>query len=56
VNFLWRTIEQYFNLAADAEVSIEINPRYIDKNYIFLLKKIGFNRISFGIQDFNSEV
>lgn len=39
-----------------AEVSIEINPRYVDRDYILFLKQLGFNRISFGIQDFNPQV
>lgn len=53
---LWTAINRHFNLAADAEVSIEINPRYVDRNYIRSLRQIGFNRISFGIQDFNRRV
>lgn len=56
VEYLWKNINQYFNLSQTAEISIEINPRYIDRNYIFFLKEIGFNRISFGIQDFNRQV
>lgn len=56
VEFLWKSINQNFTLSSTAEVSIEINPRYIDKNYIFFLREIGFNRISFGIQDFNLQV
>ncbi|MDZ8036103.1 MULTISPECIES: oxygen-independent coproporphyrinogen III oxidase [unclassified Nostoc] len=56
VEFLWKNINRYFNIDPQAEISIEINPRYIDKNYIFFLRKIGFNRISFGIQDFNRQV
>ena len=56
IEFLWLTINKYFNLDRDAEVSIEINPRYIDKNYIYVLKSLGFNRVSFGIQDFNPQV
>ncbi|MEA5564586.1 oxygen-independent coproporphyrinogen III oxidase [Anabaena sp. UHCC 0399] len=56
VEFLWKNITRNFNLDPQAEVSIEINPRYVDKEYIFFLRKIGFNRISFGIQDFNSQV
>lgn len=56
VDFLWNTINRHFNLDANAEISIEINPKYVTKNYIFALKKLGFNRISFGIQDFNSQV
>lgn len=56
VERLWNTINQNFSITADAEVSIEINPGYVDKNYIFFLKDLGFNRISFGIQDFNPQV
>ena len=56
VKQLWGNINQYFNLDVDSEVSIEINPTYVDKDYILFLKEIGFNRISFGIQDFNYQV
>ena len=56
VDSLWENINQHFKFADKAEISIEINPRYVDKNYIFFLKEIGFNRISFGIQDFNPQV
>ena len=56
VDYLWETINQQFIFADKAEISIEINPRYVDRNYIFFLKKMGFNRISFGIQDFNPQV
>ncbi|WP_026087529.1 oxygen-independent coproporphyrinogen III oxidase [Chlorogloeopsis fritschii PCC 9212] len=53
---LWNNITRHFSFDSVAEVSLEINPRYVDKNYIFFLKEIGFNRISFGIQDFNPQV
>jgi oxygen-independent coproporphyrinogen-3 oxidase len=56
VELLWKVIRQNFNLLPNAEVSIEINPRYVDRNYIQTLREIGFNRISFGIQDFNLQV
>ncbi|BFM39715.1 oxygen-independent coproporphyrinogen III oxidase [Synechocystis sp. LKSZ1] len=56
VDHLWQSINQHFHLTKDAEVSIEINPRHVDKNYIFALRAMGFNRISFGIQDFNPQV
>lgn len=56
IEFLWNTLNRHFSFDPAAEVSIEINPRYVDKNYIFFLKSLGFNRISFGIQDFNPEV
>lgn len=53
---LWTTINNYFNFAPKAEISIEVNPRFLDKEYIFLLRELGFNRISFGIQDFDNRV
>ncbi|MBW4621696.1 MAG: oxygen-independent coproporphyrinogen III oxidase [Cyanosarcina radialis HA8281-LM2] len=56
VEFLWNQLNENFKLDADAEVSIEINPRYVDRDYIMFLRMLGFNRISFGIQDFNPKV
>ena len=56
VKQLWGNINQYFNLDVSSEISIEINPTYVDRDYILFLRKIGFNRISFGIQDFNYQV
>ena len=53
---LWNKLHQHFTFAEDAELSIEVNPRYIDRDYILFLRKLGFNRISFGIQDFNPVV
>lgn len=56
VDLLWQTIARHFTLAPAADVSIKINPRYVDRNYIQALRAIGFNRISFGIQDFDPQV
>lgn len=40
----------------DAEISIEIDPRTIDTQYLERLKNIGFNRISLGVQDVDCQV
>jgi oxygen-independent coproporphyrinogen III oxidase len=53
---LWQQLTQNFHLADTAEVSIEINPRFVDRAYILFLRQLGFNRISFGIQDFDATV
>lgn len=53
---LWQALTTHFTFAEDAEISIEINPRYVDRDYIQFLRQLGFNRISFGIQDFNPTV
>ena len=45
-----------FKLAPDAEVSIEVDPRTADRGRLAHLRAIGFNRISFGVQDFDHEV
>ena len=49
-------IHQYFDLLPGGEYSIEIDPRRITEEDIALLAKLGFNRISLGVQDFNSAV
>lgn len=44
-----------FTIAPDAEISIEVDPRNgTDK--LVLLKSLGFNRVSFGVQDTNADV
>jgi oxygen-independent coproporphyrinogen-3 oxidase len=49
-------LHQHFDFASDAEISIEVNPRQLDRNFVMGLRNLGFNRISFGIQDFNPKV
>lgn len=56
VQRLWDVLHQHFTFDTKAEVSIEVNPRYLDRDYVLGLREIGFNRISFGIQDFNPTV
>jgi oxygen-independent coproporphyrinogen-3 oxidase len=52
------TIHQNFTFADDneGEFAIEVDPRTVDADRIHELRKLGFNRISFGVQDFNPEV
>jgi len=50
-------IKSYFpNFVEDAEVSCEIDPRHIDEDQMKVMNEAGFNRVSFGIQDFNEKV
>ncbi len=44
------------NFDKDAEISCEIDPRFFTKEHMDVLKDGGFNRISFGVQDFNEKV
>ena len=46
----------HFTDSDDAEYSIEVDPRTVDPARIARLRDMGFNRISFGVQDFNHKV
>jgi oxygen-independent coproporphyrinogen-3 oxidase len=45
-----------FRVVPGAEISIEIDPRTVDAQRLERLARIGFNRVSFGVQDFDPEV
>ncbi len=49
---------KHFNLHDDdsGEYSIEIDPREVSRDSIRLLREIGFNRMSLGVQDFDPAV
>jgi oxygen-independent coproporphyrinogen-3 oxidase len=51
-------IRENFNVPAgdDVEFGIEVDPRTVDQTRLKNLNNLGFNRISFGVQDFDSEV
>ncbi|RKZ69490.1 MAG: oxygen-independent coproporphyrinogen III oxidase [Gammaproteobacteria bacterium] len=51
-------IRDNFNVPADNEVEfgIEVDPRTVDQQRLKNLYNLGFNRISFGVQDFDSSV
>lgn len=55
---LMAVTRQNFTLADDdnGEFSIEVDPREADADTIALLREIGFNRLSLGVQDFNPTV
>jgi oxygen-independent coproporphyrinogen-3 oxidase len=49
-------LKQHFQLAAGAELSIEVDPRTVDVARLDALARMGFNRLSFGVQDFDPAV
>ena len=55
---LMRITSEHFNLRNDdtGEYSIEIDPREVKTDTIALLRELGFNRMSLGLQDFNERV
>lgn len=52
-----KEIKSFFpNFVKDAEISCEIDPRHINEEQMKVLSENGFNRVSFGLQDFNEKV
>ena len=45
-----------FRVLPDAEISIEVDPRTASRQRLRNLAGMGFNRISFGVQDFDADV
>ncbi len=45
-----------FEILDGAEIAMELDPRTTDRNKVQLLKSLGFNRISFGVQDLDKDV
>ena len=53
---LMRALRQSFFILPDAEISIEVDPRTVTPARLAHLRAEGFNRISFGVQDFDADV
>lgn len=51
-------LREHFGLLDDdqGEYSIEIDPRSVQADTLALLRELGFNRVSFGVQDLHPEV
>jgi oxygen-independent coproporphyrinogen III oxidase len=50
------TLRGAFRITAGAEMSIEVDPRTVTPLRLAHLRELGFNRISFGVQDFDPQV
>lgn len=53
---LMAMLRRHFVLAPGAECAIEVDPRTVDAGRLASLAAFGFNRISFGVQDFDPDV
>ena len=53
---LFTYTRESFTFAPDAEIGIEIDPRVTTRDHLETLHRMGFNRLSMGIQDFKEEV
>lgn len=46
----------HFDIAPDAEVALEVDPRVTSREQLETLRELGFNRISMGVQDLDPKV
>ena len=53
---LWDLVHEHVTFSRDPELAIELDPRTIDRDRLKFFRGLGFNRISLGVQDFNSKV
>lgn len=53
---LYGYISKHFTISQHAEIGIELDPRETTSDHLRVLKKLGFNRISMGVQDFDPQV
>jgi len=50
------SLRNAFGISTDAEITVEANPDTVSASYLDDLSKTGVNRISFGVQSFDSDV
>ncbi len=53
---LCKTIAKTFAIADDAEIAMEIDPRHAPAELLSTLRRLGFTRLSLGVQDFDGQV
>ena len=46
----------HFSFVPGGEYSVEVDPRTVDEGRLAVLAELGFNRLSFGVQDFDPAV
>lgn len=53
---IFHGLKQYFNISEQAEITIESSPGTLPRKKIELLKSLGVNRLSYGIQTLDEEL
>lgn len=53
---LFAAISNTFSFLPDSEIALETNPNTVTKEEVAFLRNLGFNRISFGVQDLSPRV
>ncbi|MDE2222823.1 MAG: oxygen-independent coproporphyrinogen III oxidase [Candidatus Omnitrophica bacterium] len=53
---LFARIKSLFDIDFNEEIAIEVDPRTVTRSKLEVLRQLGFNRISMGVQDFDEKV
>lgn len=53
---IFQALDETFEIDYSSEIAIEIDPRTVDEKKLASLKQMGFNRVSFGVQDLDPKV
>ena len=53
---LMALLRRTFHIADNAEIALEVDPRVTTPDHLATLRALGFNRLSMGVQDFDSGV
>src|SRR6266849_9655556 len=53
---LFTYTRERFTFAPDAEIGIEVDPRVTSRAHMKVVRRMGFNRLSMGVQDFKEDV
>jgi oxygen-independent coproporphyrinogen III oxidase len=53
---VFHMLQRHFKLDAKAEIALEVDPRVTSTGQLELLRSLGFNRLSMGVQDFDPKV
>ena len=56
IDYLLDQINKYFNVEANAEITLEANPEDLDKVKVSDYASLGINRISLGVQSFDDRI
>ena len=53
---LHRSLTRWFDIQPGAEIAAEVDPRVTTPEHLATMRDLGFNRLSFGVQDFDPTV
>ncbi len=56
IELLQRAVTEVFTVAGNAEIAMEIDPRVVTRDTLAALHRLGLNRVSLGVQDFDAQV